>query len=59
VSPPAILIEIRLEAGRPRVYIDARDEGEFLRLGDWLWSKPDLAELIRLAVELQNEERVA
>jgi hypothetical protein len=59
VSVPALLIEIRLEHGKPRVIIDALTDSESLRLADWLWSRPELAELVRLAVELQNEERVA
>lgn len=59
MTPPSILIEIHLESGRPRVYVDAVNDGEFLRLDDWLLRKPDLAELLRLALELQNEERAA
>jgi hypothetical protein len=59
MSVPQICILIRLEDGRPRVYVDAVSDGEYLRLADWLWSKPELTELIRLAVELQNKERAA
>jgi hypothetical protein len=59
MSAPQICILIRLEDGRPRVTIDALTDSETLRLADWLWSRPELAELVRLAVELQNEERPA
>ena len=59
MTVPSLLIEIRLEHGRPRVYVDALGEGDYLRLSDWLWSRPQLAELVRLAIELQDEEQAA
>jgi len=59
VSVPQVVIVIRLEDGRPRVTIDALTDSECVRLEDWLFRKPELAELVRLAVELQEEGCVA
>jgi hypothetical protein len=56
MSAPSLVIEIVLERGKPRVYIDALTDSETLRLADWLWSRPELAELVRLAVELSQEQ---
>jgi hypothetical protein len=59
MSVPQVVILIRVEDGRPRVYVDAVSEGECLRLEDWLARRPELAELLRLALDLQDEERAA
>jgi hypothetical protein len=55
MSVPQVVILIRLEDGRPIVTIDAVSDSEAVRLDDWLLRKPALAELVRLAVELQAE----
>ena len=55
MSVPAIIIRIELERGEPSVYIDAVNDGEYLRLEAWLGQKPDLAGLVRWACELQNQ----
>ncbi len=55
MSVPQVAILIRLEATAPTVYVDAVSDGEYLRLADWLSSRPQLAELVRQAVELENE----
>jgi hypothetical protein len=57
MSVPQVVILVRLEDGRPIVTIDAVSDSEALRLDDWLLRKPALAELVRLAVELQAESR--
>jgi hypothetical protein len=50
---PAILIRLAIEA-RPSVAVDAMDEGEFVRLIDWLEANPELRELLFRALELER-----
>jgi hypothetical protein len=59
MSVPRVVIIIRLEDALPRVYVGAVNDGEYIRLEDWLGQKPDLAGLVRLACELQNQGQAA
>jgi hypothetical protein len=52
---PTIVIWIELEAIAPIVVADCASEDEFRRLTDWLGSKPDLAELVGLALLSRTE----
>lgn len=45
MSAPALHIVLELERTVPVVYVDALDEGERLRLEDWILQRPDLATL--------------
>lgn len=58
MNAPAIVIRLSLEA-RPYVYIDAIHESDERRLTEWLESKPQYAELVARALELEREERAA
>lgn len=44
---------------RPRVVCDFTSEGDELRMLAWLDQRPELAELLALAVELAAEEPAA
>jgi hypothetical protein len=58
MSAPAIYICVPLE-GTPRVFSDAIHEGESDRLLAWIASHPRLAELLELALDLEQEEAEA
>jgi hypothetical protein len=58
MSAPAIYIQLPLE-GRPRVFPDAVHEGENDRLLAWVANHPRLAELLELALDLEQEEAEA
>lgn len=57
-APPAVVVRFELEAAA-RVFVDALDEGERVRLEDWLDAHPRESELVRLALELADERRAA
>jgi hypothetical protein len=54
VNPPAVVIRIALE-GTPLLYADALNEGEAVRLDDWLETRPEYAELVDDALRLAEE----
>jgi hypothetical protein len=53
VSAPGIVIRVAFERLAPVVFSDAVNEGEQERLVAWLEQQPELAELVRRAVELE------
>jgi hypothetical protein len=52
---PTILIELPVE-GRPRVKIACQNDGERLRLTDWIASHDDLFDLVVDAIRIATEE---
>jgi hypothetical protein len=58
-APPSVVIVIAIEARTPRVYVDATSDAEYLRLEHWIRCTPQLAGLVRLAVELEHENGAA
>jgi hypothetical protein len=58
MNAPAVVIRLSLEA-QPRIYIEAVRESDESRLTEWLESKPQYAELVALALELERKERAA
>jgi hypothetical protein len=55
---PSVLVVLSLEAA-PTVVIDALDEREAQRLGDWLCSHDDYLELVDRAQEIAERDRAA
>jgi hypothetical protein len=53
MSAPAIVIRLEIESS-PVVYADVVSESEERRLGDWLASHPEQAELVRLAETMRE-----
>jgi hypothetical protein len=51
---PSFVIEIRFEALRPRVRLDAMSEGEASRLVDWVQANPELGALLGDALDLAD-----
>ena len=58
VSAPAILILVQLETAI-RVAWDCLNEGDELRLRDWIDAHPDYGPIIARALELAEQERAA
>jgi hypothetical protein len=59
VNPPAVVIRVEFERVEPVVFADYLDEGDELRMRDWLGRRPELSDLIRRALELADRERAA
>ncbi|MFN2467039.1 MAG: hypothetical protein ABR521_02745 [Gaiellaceae bacterium] len=55
---PALVIVLAFEAA-PRVVADCLSDSEGQRLVDWIESRPELLELVKRALELQEEARAA
>jgi hypothetical protein len=53
VSAPAVSVVFGLEAS-PRVRLDYVDEGDEIRMLDWLEAHPEYLRLISLAMELEG-----
>jgi hypothetical protein len=53
-SGPTLLVAVEVE-GRPRIVIDALDEGEELRLADWLRSSGALPEIAVAALGIWSD----
>jgi hypothetical protein len=54
-QPPALTIRLPLE-GSPQVRLDCLNDVEQARLLDWLRSRPDYAELVDRALDLQQRD---
>ena len=58
MSVPAVVVRFPLE-GAPRVYVDALNDEEAARLGDWLAARVEYADLVDRALALEEEARAA
>jgi hypothetical protein len=56
MNPPAVSVVFGLEAS-PRVRVDYVDEGDEIRMLDWLEAHPEYLRLISLAMELEGVQR--
>jgi hypothetical protein len=56
MNPPAVSVVFGLEAS-PRVRVDYVDEGDEIRMLDWLEAHPVYLRLISLAMELVGVQR--
>jgi len=59
VSAPYLLVTIGFERSAPHVIASCMNDRDEARLWDWIHAKPRLAEIVRLAIELEQEERAA
>lgn len=57
MNPPSFIIVVGLERSAPHVMNTAQNDSEYLRLDDWVRTHPKLAEILRLAFELDCEQR--
>jgi hypothetical protein len=55
---PSVCIVLGLEAS-PSVHVDALDESEATRLGDWLTAHDDYIDLVSRAQDLAERDRAA
>jgi hypothetical protein len=55
MNPPAVVIKIEFERLEPLVAADYISEEDQARMMDWLRQRPDLADLISHALDLEQE----
>jgi hypothetical protein len=59
MNPPEILIKVAFERTYPVVFCDFISDDDEAHMTLWLERRPELAELIARALELQREARAA
>jgi hypothetical protein len=58
VNAPAVIIRLELEA-RPKLIADYLDDGEAVRMDEWLSQHPAYRQLVDDALRLAETERAA